>query len=194
MVLKSVYLAGLMIYFFGQYLPNAQRHSHMPNRKQHSSLNDRLLDALGDAGLLAALVYIFTDWLRFANYRLPLWMSPVGPILFAMALYILGQAHSRIGGNFSPRLETGDGQALVTQGIYRYVRHPIYAGFLLWGIAQPLMLQNWIAGFAMLATFLPLYWVRVPREERMLLDLFGEKYRVYMHQTGRILPKMSKGY
>jgi protein-S-isoprenylcysteine O-methyltransferase Ste14 len=88
-------------------------------------------------------------------------------------------------------MEIGDKQTLVSDGVYHYIRHPIYAGFWLWGIAQPLLLHNWIAGFAMLATFVPLYWVRVPREERMLLAHFGEVYRKYMQQTGRIFPRIT---
>ncbi|MCL6613199.1 MAG: hypothetical protein K6U03_01040 [Firmicutes bacterium] len=62
----------------------------------------------------------------------------------------------------------GAKQQLVTQGIYGTIRHPMYASQLLWGIAQALLLQNWIAGPAGLAAFLPLYLVRVPREERMM--------------------------
>jgi len=64
----------------------------------------------------------------------------------------------------------------------------MYAAHLLWGIAQVLLLQNWIAGFAMLATSLPLYLVRIPREEQMMLEHFGEEYHLYMSQTGRVIP------
>ena len=42
------------------------------------------------------------------------------------------------------------------------------------------LLANWIAGPACL--------VRVPREERMLLDHFGEAYRAYSTRTGRVVP------
>lgn len=80
--------------------------------------------------------------------------------------------------------------ALVTQGIYRHMRHPIYAAQWLWGIAQPLLLQNWIAGLAGLVSFLPVYLYRVPREEQMMLEHFGEEYRSYMGRTGRIIPRL----
>ncbi len=42
----------------------------------------------------------------------------------------------------------------------------------------------------MLLTFLPLYLVRAGREEKMLLEEFDEDYRVYMHHTGRLLPRL----
>jgi protein-S-isoprenylcysteine O-methyltransferase Ste14 len=66
----------------------------------------------------------------------------------------------------------------------------MYASEWLWALAQALLLQNWVAGWATLALFAPLYALRVPREERMMLDRFGEEYRAYMDRTGRIVPRL----
>ena len=79
---------------------------------------------------------------------------------------------------------------IVTQGVYRYVRHPTYASERLWALAQALLLQNWAAGRATLALFTPLYALRGPREKRMMLDRFGEECRAYMDRTGRIAPRL----
>jgi protein-S-isoprenylcysteine O-methyltransferase Ste14 len=87
-------------------------------------------------------------------------------------------------------VEVTEKQTLVTQGIYRSIRHPIYAAMWLWGIAQALLLQNWIAGLATLVLFMPVYFVRVPREEQMMLDHFGQEYQTYLEHTGRIFPKL----
>jgi hypothetical protein len=46
----------------------------------------------------------------------------------------------------------------------------MYASMWLWGIGQALVLQNWIAGWAGLVSFAPLYLLRVPREEQMMLE------------------------
>src|SRR2546430_6060986 len=51
-------------------------------------------------------------------------------------------------------------------GVYRHVRHPMYAAFFLWAIAQALLLPNWIAGPAGLVGFGTLFGLRVRREER----------------------------
>jgi protein-S-isoprenylcysteine O-methyltransferase Ste14 len=61
----------------------------------------------------------------------------------------------------------------------------------LWAVAQPLLLHNWIAGFGLILLFIPLYLIRVPREERMMLEHFGDEYRDYMRRTGRIFPRAS---
>jgi protein-S-isoprenylcysteine O-methyltransferase Ste14 len=59
-------------------------------------------------------------------------------------------------------------------------------------IAQALLLQNWIAGVGGVLCFLPLYVIRVPREEQMLIEALGEENRDYMRRTGRVLPRFKK--
>jgi len=56
-----------------------------------------------------------------------------------------------------------------------------------------LLLQNWIAGPASLVAFLPIYFVRIPQEEEMMLRHFGDAYRAYCRRTGRILPALRRG-
>jgi len=64
----------------------------------------------------------------------------------------------------------------------------MYAGFWLWAVAQILLLPNWIAGPAGLAGFGTLFFGRVAREERLMLEIFGDEYRAYMSRTSRIIP------
>jgi len=78
----------------------------------------------------------------------------------------------------------------VTHGVFRHIRHPMYAAHWLWGIAQVFLLQNWIAGFSMLVTFLPSYLYRGRVEEEMMIDHFGDAYCEYMARTGRIIPQL----
>jgi protein-S-isoprenylcysteine O-methyltransferase Ste14 len=51
-----------------------------------------------------------------------------------------------------------------------------------------LLLPNWLAGLSGVAGAGVLFGFRVLREERMMLENFGEEYRVYMTQTKRIVP------
>ena len=67
----------------------------------------------------------------------------------------------------------------------------MYAAHLLWAIAQPLILTNWIAGFCFLIPQIAQYWLRVDSEEQMMLEYFGDDYREYMEITGRLFPKLS---
>ena len=66
----------------------------------------------------------------------------------------------------------------------------MYSAHWLWGIAQALLIHNWIAGLASLVIIIPIYVLRVRREEHMMLEQFGDEYRTYMSRTGRIFPRI----
>ena len=144
--------------------------------------------------IFAPALYASTSWLERADYRLPpeaqRSAGGVGAALMILAVWLFWRSHADLGPNWSPSLQIREGHALVTQGVYRHVRHPMYAAEWLWGIAQVLLLQNWVAGWAGLTLFRPLYVLRVPREERMMLDRFGEEYHAYMDRTGRVVPHL----
>jgi len=158
--------------------------------RRRTSAVDAALTGLAGLGLLVLPpVYLFTGWLDFADYGLPRWAGSIGAGAFAAALWLLWRAHVDLGRNWSPWVEVREDQTLVTEGVYRFIRHPMYAAHLLWGVAQALLLPNAIAGPAMLIFFIPLYLFRVGREEQAMLDHFGKPYRDYMDRTGRLLPR-----
>lgn len=66
---------------------------------------------------------------------------------------------------------------------------PMYASEWLWVLAQPLLLQNWIAGVGAALLFIPFYFGRVAGEEKMMLKQFGNEYESYMQHSGRVIPK-----
>jgi len=177
--------------------PHRQRNKReMREKKLAESRFDPLdvtFDFLAFGGMeVIPLIYIFTPWLDFANYTLPPILGWLGAATFIVALWLLWRAHADLGLNWSPTLQITQEHQLVTQGVYHYIRHPIYAAIWLWGIAQVLLLQNWIAGPATLLFYGIVYFRRVPREEQMMLDHFGDEYRAYMQQTGRVIPRLGK--
>jgi protein-S-isoprenylcysteine O-methyltransferase Ste14 len=152
-----------------------------------------LLDILAFIGLqVLPLVYIFSTWLDFADYSLPTWADWTGASEFVLALLLLWRAHADIGRSWSPTLEIAQEHKLVTRGVYRHIRHPIYVSVSLWGVEQALLVQNWLTGLGGLLHFLPLYLIRVSREEEMMIQQFGNEYRLSMHETGRVFPRLSK--
>ena len=140
--------------------------------------------------MILPLVYSASTWLDFANYSLPTWAGWLGVALLASALFVFWRAHADLGLNWSPSLEIREKHELITKGVYGVIRHPMYASQWLWVIAQPLLLQNWIAGFINLLIFIPFYILRVQAEEKMMIDRFGEDYRTYMKRTGAVIPKI----
>jgi len=136
------------------------------------------------------LIYALTSWLVWADYRLPIWMGMIGAVLFGIGIWLLWRSHVDLEHAWSAVAEIQQGQRLVMEGVYRHVRHPMYSAHLLWGLGQVLLLQNWVAGPAMLFAQALLLLVRVPREERLLLVEFGDAYRAYMGRTGRFTPRL----
>lgn len=83
--------------------------------------------------------------------------------------------------------EGGRGEGLVTTGIYRYMRHPQYAGILLFTL-------GWILHYPTLVTLLlwpvlvvAYVWL-AKQEERQTLEDFGEAYAQYAGVTKRFIP------
>lgn len=187
---KAIYLVFIVIYYILYTIRRAQtrRERVADNRLDVSEAVTMTLAVAGDTFI--PLIYIFTPWLDFANYGLPPWISLLGAPVFAASLWLFYRAHVDLGRNWSPTLQLKTDHTLVTSGVYSRIRHPIYAAHWLWGLAQLLLLANWFAGLANLVLFLPVYLTRVPREEQMMLDHFGEAYRQYMLRTGRVIPKL----
>lgn len=133
--------------------------------------------------------YAFSTWLDFADYDLPAWLGWIGVVLFPLALWLLYRSHADLDLNFSPLLEIREGHALVTHGVFRTIRHPMYAAHILYAVAQVFLLHNWLVGWGGIISILPIYWLRIQPEEQMMLEQFGDQYREYMGRTGRLFPR-----
>jgi protein-S-isoprenylcysteine O-methyltransferase Ste14 len=158
---------------------------------------DMFLLILSSLGMVIfPFVYLFSSWFDFANYVLPTLVSQIfgwiGAVIFVLALYLLYKSHADMGQNFSPELALREEHKLITRGIFSSIRHPMYLAHLVWAVAQIFLLQNWIAGPSFLFTSLPLYLVRIPREEQMMLQTFKEDYEDYKKRSGRMFPKIKK--
>lgn len=185
---KIIYAIGLIAMFIIRmyYRWRYRTNQIVENRK--GTLEILLLSVAFIGMLVIPLTYVFTPLLSSANYYLSDWTGWLGTAVFAAALLLLWRTHADLERNWFQSLEIRKEHQIVTTGVYKYIRHPMYAAFLLWGIAQPLLLHNWIAGWSHLLSFGLLYFFRVSREEQMMLDQFGEEYRAYMNRTRRIIP------
>lgn len=85
----------------------------------------------------------------------------------------------------------GRSDALITTGVYRYVRHPLYAGlsFSVVGVGLTLGSRLLIAGGAV---WLFVTWVWSVGEERDLMRRFGSAYEVYRSSTPRTVPHITR--
>ena len=185
---KIVWCLGVIGWFATRY-PYARRARRVAKVRTPYRSREFVLMSISATGLgIVPALYVFTDALRFADYPIQIWQPVLGAVLFAGALYLFRRTHKDLGRNWSVTLEVREQHALVTEGIYKSVRHPMYSAFWLWAVAQAVLLPNWVAGFAGIVGFGTLFFLRVGKEEAMMLATFGDSYRSYMQRTWRVLP------
>lgn len=79
---------------------------------------------------------------------------------------------------------------LAQSGPYRFVRHPLYVGSFVAGLAFTFMMRDaWIA-IVFVAAFLLMYVPKVMREEAHLRTLYGSVYEAYAARVGAVLPRL----
>lgn len=141
---------------------------------------------------LAAFLYpLRPRAMAWAQLSLLTWLRSLGVAIGAASTYLLFRMFSDLGSNISETVLTREQQQLVTHGIYRWVRHPLYSIGLSLFAAFSLIAANWlIAGLALLMLVLLKRDV-IPREEQALRERFGEQYDSYREQTGQLLPRWS---
>jgi protein-S-isoprenylcysteine O-methyltransferase Ste14 len=107
-------------------------------------------------------------------------LHPLSNILIFSGLVVIGIGWKGI--------HAGEGQ-LVTQGLYRFVRHPQYSGFLLMIIG---FLVQWptIITLIMAPMLFFMYTRLAKKEEMLMIDKFGVDYLEYMKNVPRFFPKL----
>ncbi|HEV2022541.1 MAG TPA: isoprenylcysteine carboxylmethyltransferase family protein [Terriglobales bacterium] len=107
------------------------------------------------------------------------WWQFLGLGLAAAGLLLLTIARLRLGNSFSL---TPQARELVTGGLYRRVRHPVYV-FGAVAIAGLFLYLNVLPALLVFLVVIPLQIVRARAEERVLEAHFGQQYRDYKART-----------
>lgn len=185
---KIVWVIGIIAWYFIR-VPFERRAKRVRVVSSRRSPLDMLGLASGVLGLaIVPVFYVATGIPRAADYPARPWVLALGAVIFFIALWIFRRTHKELGRNWSITLEIRDKHELISSGPYAFVRHPMYTSFMLMGLGQALLLSNWVAGLAGLVGFAVLFFLRVDKEERMMLEIFGPQYRDYMQRTKRIIP------
>jgi len=139
----------------------------------------------------AALAYvIYPYWMAWFTLPFPSWLRWTGVGLGVVAFVGRVWSQKVLGKEWSPYLHLTEGHRLVTDGPYRWIRHPIYATSFAFRTALILESANLVIALpciALMGFVLP----RVRKEEAMMIERFGDQYRAYMARTGRFLPRLT---
>jgi len=186
---KAGYVILFLIWFFIQVYYWKEGVRHTTKKKIRPGFESFLVVLNMVSMHILPLLVIFTPFFDAYAFEVADPVRFIFFIIFAFNIWLFLKAHRDLGKNWSIILEIKDGHRLVTTGIYKKIRHPIYTHFWIWVITQGIILANGLVLAFGIASWGLLYFLRVPKEEEMLIAEFGDEYREYMKNTGRIIPK-----
>jgi protein-S-isoprenylcysteine O-methyltransferase Ste14 len=166
----------------------------MPNQKAVEREGGRgvLIVRMAVFFLLIAILVMYIigmAWIDTFSFPLPVWLrwAGFGLGLFSVAFWTWTQIH--LDTQWSAQLQLTKDHHLVTTGPYARIRHPLYSAMFGWAIALGLLTANWIF-VAVAVLSIAGTMARIPKEEQMMLEAFGDEYKAYMQRTGRFFPKL----
>src|ERR1700719_2752029 len=115
-------------------------------------------------GFFLPLIWVASPAFSFAEYALGTGTLVAGVMCLVIGLWLFYGSHADLGTNWSITLEVREQHRLITQGVYRRIRHPMYLAFAI------------------------LLALRVRAEERMMVEEFGNEYAAYSIRTKRLIP------
>lgn len=138
---------------------------------------------------LSPIVYLVNPaWMAWSKIGMPEWIRWLGVGIGFLCVLGIYWLFSSIGNGITPTSATRKEHKLVTSGIYRWVRHPLYTIGSSMFISFGVMADNWFIAALGILTFI-LMAIRMPKEEANLIEKFGDEYREYIKRTGAFLPR-----
>ena len=168
----------------------SKRARHVESRKSGAEKFCLLLVFTGTTTM--PVLYLFTHWFDFADFVLDPRFGGIGALCAGAGLALYWMVHRDLGYEFSPTLQLKEDHHLVTTGIYSRIRHPMYTALFMIATAQLLLIANAVVAPAFLIAFTILYFSRIEKEERMMMEHFGKAYADYRLRTHRLLPALRK--
>jgi len=188
---RLILLAGFVVFMpIGAYHRLKSRTGEKLDRRQEGLfilVTLRLVGLAGVAGLIA--YFINPACMAWAAVPLPVWLRWTGVGLALIGGLLLVWMFRTLGRNLTDTVVTRKQHTLVTNGPYRWVRHPLYSSVAMLTLANFLAAANWFFIVAGCLMFL-LLAIRTRKEEENLVARFGDDYRNYMQRTGRFVPRL----
>jgi protein-S-isoprenylcysteine O-methyltransferase Ste14 len=186
-IAKGVFLAATVA-LIAIRAPHGQRSRSVPVARSRRGRLEAVLLTIAWVSFLVPVLWVATPFLSFADTPLRPVPLVLGTLVTAAGLVLFHRSHVDLGTNWSITLEVRDGHRLVTEGVYRRVRHPMYAALLLYSAGLALAIPNRLAGLSYFAAMALLFALRLRPEERLMRETFGEAYDAYRARTTRLVP------
>lgn len=192
LIAEWIWLIGGIAWFVIRF-PHQRRARKVKVDRSVGGQRDQILlmCSLSGLAIIPLLYFVLSRTMSegvIADYPFHPLQGWIGLVLMLAALWLFYLTHAQLGRNWSVTLDTRKQHKLVDTGVYAQVRHPMYSAFWLLAFAQAALLANWVAGLAGIVGWGILFFLRVGREEQLMIDTFGDEYRTYMRRTARVFP------
>ena len=150
-----------------------------------------IISVIGFAGLI--LYLLSPPWWTWTIIPLGEWIQWSGIAIALVPIFFLIWVHRHLDRQWSIALELREDHQLITSGPYRYVRHPMYLGIFVYTMGLMMVSLDVLVVLFFAFTI----WVnyrRIPREEQMLVQEFGDEYIEYIKRSGRLLPQLRRNH
>ncbi len=184
-----ILLTGMSISFYFRIKADKESGEKI-SRKVDGSVMMNFIRIGGLILWLSPFVYLLNPaWMAWSKIGLPDWFRWLGVGLGVINVLGIYWLFSSIGSGITPTSGTRTEHKLVTKGVYKYIRHPLYTFGSSLFLSFGMMADNWFIALLGVVAFIGMA-IRTPKEEANLIAKFGDEYREYMKRTGRFLPKL----
>lgn len=115
----------------------------------------------------------------------------IGSLILVCGCFVNIKGRFNLGKNWSNQIKIYKDHYFVSSGVYKFVRHPLYASIIWMFFGASLIYANCLAFLSNLVIFIPFMYYRAKQEENLLIKEF-EDYKNYQIKTGMFFPKLFK--
>ena len=132
-------------------------------------------------------IYGSYAWPQF-SYPYSVATYSTGALLFVFGIALRWWSIIHLGRFFTVNVAIAKDHRVVSDGPYRFVRHPSYTGALVAFIGLGILVHNWMAALLLVVPITIMFLWRIHIEERALSAALGKAYTDYMARTKRLIP------
>lgn len=182
--LSQMFLA-IIFFHISEYILAVAIHG-----KSNVTLKSLLISKNYLLAMIFSLLEYFVEISLFPALKEYWWVSNLGLALVLIGELIRKMAIITAGQSFTHLIKIyhEEHHKLITHGIYRFVRHPGYAGFFIWSVSTQIMLCNPISTIGFAVVVWRFFAERIPYEEYFLRHFFGSQYEEYAQRTPSGVP------
>ena len=199
MSIEPIYRIAFWVVFAGMIALQAYYASRarQAGKREEASRKASVREGWGTAAVrvvrsisLVAFLVLYAinpPWFGVLSLPFPDWLRWTGAALGIVSLALYAWSRDTLGNEWSSPLRLREKHHLATAGPYARIRHPIYLALICFMTGIALVTAH---GFlvALLVVSVVDLALRIPKEEQMLIEAFGDAYTAYMHRTGRLFP------